>query len=266
VTHLLEVARRSLLSYWRALLVWTVALALAGLALTLFWPSVRDATGLEQLLENLPEAFRAMIGDVDLFTPEGFLASRLNSVFPLLITVYAAFRVASETAAEEQRGGFELLLGTQLPRTTLLLGRFLAVCIAVLTLMAATALGLIGGAAVVAMEISYANILAATAGLALLGIAFAGLALAVAGLSGHRGLTLGAGAGLAVTAFFVYSLTPLVPELAWLRPFTLFDRAIEDNPLAHGFATGDALVLVAFTAVMVAVAVLGFRRRDLRGA
>ena len=92
------------------------------------------------------------------------------------------------------------------------------------------------------------------------------LALAVAGNSGHRGLTLGTGAGLAVTAFFVYSLTPLVPELAWLRPFTLFDRAIEDNPLVHGFATGDALVLVAFTAIMVTVAVLGFRRRDLRGA
>lgn len=261
----LEIARRSLVSYRRPLLVWMLALVAMALLLTLFWPSVRDASGLDELIESLPEALRAMMGTTDLLSPEGFLASRLNSIFPLLITVYAAFRVASEIAGEEQRGGFEILLGTPTPRTSVLLGGFLAVVVSVAALMAALTLGLVAGAAAVSMEISYVNVVAAASALALLGVTFGALTLAVAGATGRRGASLGTGAGLAVGGFFLYSFAPLVPELEGLRPFTLFDRALAAEPLRHGFATADALVLVVVTVIAVTVAVVTFRRRDLHG-
>jgi ABC-2 type transport system permease protein len=265
VSAVVELTLRSLHAYRRPLLVWMAALAAMGLVLTLFWPSIRDTAGLDELVASLPEALRALIGTEDLLSPEGFLASRLNSIFPLLITVYAAFRVTAETSGEEQRGGFEILLGTPLPRTTLLLARFLAVSICVVALMTATGVALIVGAVIVDMPLSYANVLATTSGLALLGIVFGALSLAVAAGTGNRGLTLGVGAGLAVTAFFLYSFAPLTPRLEGIRPFTLFEQILANEPLRNGLDLGGVLVLVAVTVVAMAVAVTTFRRRDLHG-
>lgn len=261
----LEVARRSLRSYRRPLLVWILALAAMGLVLTLFWPSMRDASGLEDLIDSLPEAMRALMGTDDILSPEGFLGSRLNSVFPLLITVYASFRVASELPGEEQRGGLEILLGTPLSRTELLLGRFLAVVASVVALMAATGAALAAGATIVSMDISYSNIFAAAVALSLVGIAFGAIALAVAGVTGQRGATLGTGAGAAVGAFFLYSFAPLVPVLEWVRPFTLFEQALANEPLRNGLDLPGAGVLLAVAAAATGVAVAAFRRRDLSG-
>jgi hypothetical protein len=45
-----------------------------GLYVTLFYPTIRDSTGLTDFLEQLPEAMLAFIGDADTYTtPEGFL-------------------------------------------------------------------------------------------------------------------------------------------------------------------------------------------------
>lgn len=260
-----EVVARSLRSYARPLLVWIAAMGAIGLVLALFWPAIRDATGLEELVANLPEAMRAMIGTEDLLSPAGFLNSRLNSIFPLLITIYAAFRITDETAGLEERGGFEVVLGTPLPRASLLTAKFVTVVICVFALMTATGLALVAGAAIVSMPLGAGRIMGATTALALVGTAFAGVTVAVAGITGRRGITLGTGAGLAVGLYFLYTFAPLVPALETLRPFTLFDQALGYDPLANGLRVAESLVLLAVAILGLLVGLVVFRRRDLHG-
>lgn len=202
----------------RPLAIWVLALGALAALQVLFWPSVRQASGLEELVRSLPQALRAMIGTEDLLSPEGFLASRLNSVLPLLITVYAAFRVSTETAGAEQERAFEILLSTPVARWEILLGRFLAVSASVLALMLGTRVAMVAAAKTVDMPIGAGKIVSTVLALALLGIAFAGITLAVAGATGARGVSLGSGAGTAVGTFVLYSFAPLVPELEPLRP------------------------------------------------
>ncbi|MBW3621634.1 MAG: ABC transporter permease subunit, partial [Actinobacteria bacterium] len=189
----LVIARQRLRVYRHPLAIWTASLAVLGGLTVLLWPSVRDASGLEELVAGLPEAFRALIGARELTSPEGFLNSRLASIFPLLITVYAAFRVADEVAGEEQRGGFEIVLGHPLGRSELLLGTAAAVAVSVAVLMTGTGLAMSAAGSLVDIGIPVGRMLAATTALTLLGWSSLGIALAVAGVTGRRGLTLGIG-------------------------------------------------------------------------
>lgn len=263
--NVLTVAGRALRTYRRPLAVWVVALGVLGAVQVLFYPSIRQASGIEDLIANLPEAMRALIGTDDLLSPEGFLGSRLNSVFPLLITVYAAFRVSSETAGAEQSREFEILLGTPLARWELLLGRFVAVAASVLALMLGTGVAMVVGAATIDMDIGADRIMATSLALGLLGIAFAGLTVAVAGATGRRGVALGAGAGTAVGSFVLHSFAPLVPDLEPLRPYTPFDHAIGYEPLVNGLEPFGSAVLVAVALAGLAVGLVAFERRDVRG-
>lgn len=261
----LAIAARALRSYRRPLAVWMLALAALGATQVLFWPSIRQAPGLDDLVRSLPEALRALIGTDDLLSPEGFLASRLNSVFPLLITVYAAFRTSTETAGAEQDRAFEILLATPLARWELLAGRFLAVATSVLALMLATGAAMAAAAVAVAMPIGVGRIIATAVALGLLGVAFAGLTVAVAGATGARGVALGVGAGSAVGLFVLHSFSPIVPELGRLRAFTPFDHAIGYEPLVHGLEPFGSAVLLGITAAGLAIGLVAFQRRDVRG-
>lgn len=257
------ILRQRLRVYRRPLAIWTVSLALLGGLTVLLWPSVRDASGLEELMAGLPEAMRALIGTQELTSPEGFLNSRLASIFPLLITVYAAFRIADEVAGEEQSGGFEVILGHPISRAELLLGTAAAVAVSVAVLMTGTGVAMAAAGAAVDIGIPVGRMLAATTALTLLGWSSLGIALAVAGVTGRRGLTLGVGVGLSVALYVLYSFAPLVPALEGARDWTTFGHALGYDPLSNGLELAGSLVLLAVTAVGVAVGVLAFQRRDV---
>lgn len=261
----LRVALRSLRSYRRPLLIWAAAVGALGFMQVLFWPAFESTAGqgLEELTANLPEALQALIGEQDLLSPEGFINSRFSSVFPLLIAVYAAFRATNETAGEEQDGRFELLLGAPLARWELMVGKFLAVAVAVAVIMFGLGVLTSVGAVLVSMDIALVRILAATTAMTFLGWAFAGIAFLVAGATGSRGMTLGVGAGAAVALFVWYSFAPLVDALEPWRPLSPFDHAIGYDPVRNGLQLGGSSVLLAIALLGLAVAIVTFARRDV---
>jgi len=92
---------------------------------------------------------------------------------------------------------------------------------------------------------------------------FGAAALAVAGLTGRRGLAVGSATALAFATYLLDSVAGIVPALEpwrWLSPFAFYR---DGDPLGAGFAAADAAVLAALVLVAAAAAVLGFRRRDI---
>jgi ABC-2 type transport system permease protein len=65
--------------------------------------------------------------------------------------------------------------------------------------------------------------------------------------------------------FLVNGFAPVVPALSWLRYITVFHYYSGHDPLTQGVDLGALLVLAAVTAGLVALAVAGLRRRDIRG-
>jgi ABC-2 type transport system permease protein len=101
--------------------------------------------------------------------------------------------------------------------------------------------------------------------LALLGLVFGALALAIGAATGSTGLSRGVPAVVAVVAYMVHGLGPMVTWLEPVRELSPFYQYIGHDPLRSGVSVPSVTVAVATVVVLTAVAVWGFSRRDIRG-
>jgi ABC-type branched-subunit amino acid transport system ATPase component len=98
---------------------------------------------------------------------------------------------------------------------------------------------------------------------ALLGLDFGLLSMAVGAFTGKRGTAIGLGAGLAAASYLVSSLAPVA---SWLRParyVSVFYWAVGNGQAAGGMSLADYAVLGALGLCALLAAVAGFRHLDL---
>ena len=194
-----------------------------------------------------------------------FLSARLYATIGLvLMLAFAVGMGAASVAGEERRGTMELQLSTPISRRRLVLGSFAAM----VTLIAVPAFGLfavmVAGNAVFELELVVESIASATLGLALTGLFFGALALAISAATGNARLARAIPAAVAVAGFVVNGLGSAVASLApfrYLSPIYWFLG--NTPPLLRGFSAGP-LVLLAAALVLVSVGMVGFERRDMK--
>jgi ABC-2 type transport system permease protein len=248
----------------RALLWW--ALGLSGLTILTVatYPAVRDMPGMEELLEGLPDAILALIGESDLLSPEGYLNSQLfGAIVPLLFLFFGVAAGAGAIAGEEENRTLDLLLANPVSRTRVALEKALAMVIGLVLLGAILWVATYLPGLAVDMDLDPMNLVAVVVSACLFGFFMGGFALMVGGSSGSRGLAIGLGAALGVAAYLVNSLAPLVEGLDWLQRLSPFYYYYEADPLRNGLDPVHAAVLGAGGLLFVLVAVIGFRRRDV---
>ncbi|MGH2744011.1 MAG: ABC transporter permease subunit, partial [Thermoleophilaceae bacterium] len=110
---------------------WWLAGLLALVAFTVaLYPSVKDQAEIEDLMRNLPDAFRAMIGydaAVPLTSPAGYLQARMfSTVAPLLLVVFGIGAGAQAIGGLEESGRLEPLLANPVTRTRVAIERYAA--------------------------------------------------------------------------------------------------------------------------------------------
>lgn len=246
---------------------WAIGLGSLTLLTAGFWPSLADsAEDFQRLLENLPQGILSLFGSSDsaaLLTPTGFLNSRLYaSIGAIVICLFAVSVGTAAIAGEEKDGTLDLLLAQPMSRSRVVLESFGAM--ALLTFGLAAAVGVILAVLdpIVDTNLGLWNILGATVGVTVLGLVFGSGALALGGFGARRSTVMGVSSGLVLGTWFINGLAPLISELAWMQRFTPFFWFLETQPLDSGVGP-ELLVLVAVTALLIALAVWSFDRRDI---
>lgn len=254
----------------RAVTLWVVSLGALVTLMMSAYPSVRSsASGLNELLDQYPDAFKAFVGvsEIDYSTGAGYLRAELFGLtLPLLLIVLAIGRGADAIGGEEERGTLALLLAQPVSRTRLLLEQAGAVA----AIVGLVALGLWGvtaaGATAWGLDVALADVAAGVVLATLLAYGFGALALLAGALTGSRGRAIAVAAAAAVATYLGDSLAEIVSvpsQWRWLSPFAYYRDA---RPLGDaGFAWVDAAVLAAFAAFGVGAAVVALRRRDVAG-
>lgn len=260
----LEILRHTLRRERRGLLWWTLGLTAAVLSTLAFYPSIRDSPELNDVVANLPESVKALIGGDDLLSAAGYLNTRLfGLLLPALFLIYAVSLGAGAIAGEEERGTLDLLLSLPLSRRALLLQKSGALLLLTAALGVALWLMLWLGARLVSMAISAGALAAAVFSLVLLALVFGALALAIGAANGRRGRAVGLAAAVAVASFLISSLAPLNARLKPLRLLSPFSYTTGANPLRNGLNGGHLAVSVALIAALVTAATLAFDRHDI---
>ncbi len=262
-----SVAAKTLRDSRRGFMLWSAGLVGVAALMISVYPTVRDNPSLNDLVKQYPDALKNLVGfggPLDYASPAGYLGAELFSfMVPLLLIIATVAAGSGAIAGEEENGTMELLLALPIMRGRLVLEKLTALIAEVVALGAVLWLALWVGAGVVDMRISGAHLASGTAGSVLVAILFGALSMALGAATGRRSLAIGLTSALAVAAFLVNVLAPLVDSLSQVRRLSPFYHYAASDPLRHGLDAGDVVFLVVTAAIFAAAATLAFQRRDI---
>lgn len=252
----------------RLLVAWTVSLALIVATYAAVWPAVKSQPSISSFIEQMPEAFRSLFAtsSADMSTPTGYIQVELLSFMgPIAVLIYAISSGAGAIGGEEDRHTMDLLLSNPVGRGRVVVDKFLAMVLGTFLLAAVLGISLVLEGSMVDLVLPADKVAAAMLHLALLGVVFGALALALSAGTGRTGLSRGVPAALAVLAYIVNALAPLVDAFDRIQKVSPFFQYVAHDPLRQGVAWDSVLVSAATVAVLLGLAVAGFRRRDIAG-
>jgi ABC-2 type transport system permease protein len=99
--------------------------------------------------------------------------------------------------------------------------------------------------------------------LALLALVFGALAFAIGAATGHPAPSRSVPAVIAILAYVLNGLGPVVSWLAPWQRYSPFYQYAGHDPLRHGFSLAAASVSALTIAVLLGVALVGFAHRDV---
>ena len=246
---------------------WSIGLAIMNGVNMIFYPSFANSSQYTELLNQMPPELKALVGQSLNFAKiEGYTNSQVFALnLPLLFIILAIMYYSATLAGEEDRGTLATLLAQPISRTKVLVHKYLAGIVVLAIVSLASWLGLIGAIAAINYDISLTYTLAATLQAATMALVFGSMAYAIGALTGRRSLAVSIPTVLAVASFFLYSLAAGVKALEPYRVLSVFYYYNKTNVLEAGPNYTTLAGFVVISAVLLAIAWLGFRKRDIRG-
>ena len=250
----------------RRVLVATVAGLLVAMgALTgALWPSLRDAFA--DLPTELSDGLGTVLAGADLTSPIGWMNAEMASlVVPGGLIAVAVVSAAKGIAGEEQAKSLGVLLSTPVSRGSFLIAKTAAMTINVLLATIGAVAGFLVGDRIGGLGLETSGVVGACVHAALLAVVFGSVAVLVSALTGDSRLTSSVAGGVAALAFGLNAFLPLSSALAGFARVSPWYYFAQSNPLAHGPDYAHLGVLASIVVVLLGLAAVAYRRRDLHG-
>jgi ABC-2 type transport system permease protein len=250
------------------IIAWSLGLAFFAYLMLLFFPAFKDS-GLDQLMAALPpelKSLKGLIGDVGaLSTPSGYLAGQFFDIrMPMFISVFSVILAISLSVKDEEDGYIGTLLALPLSRVKLLFGKLLAITAICVVTTIATIIGLYLGAWAVNVNLDLIAVSNLSLVMLLLSVCMTTLIYSIGLATGRRDLTMGIGIFVSAGSFL---LTTFAKSVDWLKPYenaSLFHYFPAADIVKNGISIWDIVVLASITALSILLAIIFFRRRDVR--
>jgi ABC-2 type transport system permease protein len=248
----------------RSLLGWAVAIAGIAMMYTAFYPSISNPA-MAAAIKNYPSSLKKAFNLQDLTSPQGYLGSYVFGLLvPVLLAVFMIITGTRAVAGDEETGTLDLVLAHPVSRPRLLLSRLGALVVQALAICALVYLLLLAISGPTKISpVGAGYLAAATIQLALFGICFGALTLAIGAATGRRAAAIGAGTVVAVLGYFANNLAPQVSGLEWARFLSPYHYMSGNQPLVNGLDLAACAILLGVSAVFAVVGTALFRRRDI---
>ncbi len=264
ITKLLTLTGQDVSLRARGMLIWGVVLGALGAMFVAIVPSLTDNPGMEELINSMPQAMLDLFGygAGGFGSVEGILdGEMLGFMVPLALSIFAILVASSALAGAEEEGTMDVLMGNPLPRWQLVVSRFLSAAVLLLGIVAIMGLITWLTALVLDVDLAFESMAAGSLSLWPLAMFFGGLAMLCSAIFHRRFLAIAIPLALLVVMYFVDGLASSVEFLEDIQPLSAFyyyGSAIQDGIDWANFAG-----LTVATLVLIVIAVLIFRRRDI---
>lgn len=252
------VLRRGLLDGWRGL---AIAVAAVGAMLVLGLVVYQDID--LSIYDALPEAVRQLMGIPSDADASVLAYNEMLAAIGAMVLVGVGVAIGAHAiAGEEGNRTLHVTLGAPISRLSYALSK--AAAMVALIVAAALVLWAAAELAPVALgiEVGDAHLAALMTHLGANALFHAALAFAVGALTGRKALAAAVGAATMVLGWLGSGLLPMWREGSadWI-PWTWFNGT---KPLVNGIDGGHLALLLGGTALLLAVGIAGFTRRELR--
>ncbi len=248
------------------ILGWTIGLAAIAALLTAFYPAMHQDGSIDALVKSMPPAFQGLVGSLsDLAHFDTYIASQVFDIrLPLIAGIMAIILGLSLSVSDEEKGELRTLLSLPISRTKLLFERWLAM----VTVLMITLLGLVAGLYVTMPFIDGATIdtdimvrLVAVTGLMM--VTFGTIPFAFGMATGRRAVASAVSIAVIIGSFLLSTFASAVDWLKDYEPLSLLHYFPAVDIVKTGIDGADVAVLAAITTVLLIVAFVAFRRRDV---
>ena len=264
LTKLLALTGQDMSLRVRGALIWGVALGALGAVFVAIYPSLAGASGMEQMINSMPQAMRDLFGygAGSFGSVEGLLdGEMLSFIVPLALSLFPILAASSALAGSEEERTMDVLLSNPVPRWQLVASRALSSAVLLLGIVAIMGLIIWVTALISNVDLSVGSMTAASLSLWPLCIFFGAIAMLCSATFHRRLPAIAIPVALLVVMYFVDGLANSVRFFDAIQPLSAFyyyGSAIQDGIDWAKFAglTAAALVLVGLAAHV-------FQRRDI---
>jgi len=244
---------------------WTIGFIALAALMTSFFPAMKT-TGLDELVKNMPPAFKGLVGDLTLLQHfDTYLASQLFDIrVPLIAGIMAIMLGLGLSISEEENGVLRTITALRIGRISLLVQKWLAM----VTIIIVSALGFLVGTYAVIPFISDATIgndeLSRLIMMTILIMtAYGTIPFAVAFASGRRSAATFVAIFVIIGGFILSTFGQAVDWLQDYEKLSLLHYFPAADIVTDGIKIGDVAVLGGLTFVLLVLAIVLFRRRDI---
>lgn len=258
--------------FWRTLLDkkwslfgWSIGVIAMALMTILFFPSIRDSGGLDQLTETVPEGLKGLLGDtlswtqIDHYVAEQVLSLRI----PLVVLIFAVMVAIGLSVGEEDRRQLKMLQTLPLSRMKVFFAKWAVLIVCMIIVSIAAFAGIILSTMLIDESISKNDLASAMMMLGLLCISITSVTYAFGMATGRKGLTT-----LLASVFVVGNI--LIPSMAEsveaLEPYQyVFPYFYYMNPglITEPIEWSHVGVLIGISVFSILVSGLVYLKRDI---
>ncbi len=248
-----------------AILGWGIGLCFFPVVYVGLYPSLQDQLASFQEIMDL--AIYQALG-ISMASFEGYMASTVINLVPLILGIYAVLNGTGTLAGEEDNGRLELIVALPIHRWQIVLVKALALAVALLGILAivagATALTLASIQSQISTAVTPVDVFLALMAAWPLVMALGMVSLFFGVFSPNRRIAAILATALVIASYLGNNLAGMIDTLGPVKGFFLFtyyDASAE--VFLNGQAAGDVLTLLAVALAALALAVLFFQRRSI---
>lgn len=244
---------------------WSLGLLAMGYLITILFPSFHGGA-IDALAANLPPALQGLVGNLqNLKQLPTYLGGQLFDVrLPIFVSVLAILLSTSLTVGEEDKGQLRTLVSLPLSRTYIVIAKWWAIVFICLVAMIAMIIGIEIGILQIDESIDQSVLMRLGVLSWLLVVSLATIIFAIGLATGSRPLTTTVGIIATVGSFL---LTTFSQSVDWLKGYEWlsFLHYFPATDIAKGTVeVGNILFYVGFIIIPLVVAIVLFRRRDIK--
>jgi ABC-2 type transport system permease protein len=264
-TTMLNLLWHELRSHRAAIIGWGLGLCFFPVVYVGLYPSFAEQLPNFQEMMDLP-IYQAL--GISMASFEGYMASTVNNLVPVILAIYAISSGTSTLAGEEESGRLEMIAALPLPRRQIVLAKALALALSLLLILAIVSAGAALTLAAIGGQITstvtplgvFTGLLAAWP----LVTAFGMISLFLSAFASSRRIALALSAAVVIASFLGNNLAGMVDALDAIKQLFLFyfyDSSAEG--LINGQDPVNLLVLGVVALAALGLAIFFFSRRDL---